>query len=605
MRNPNEVLNSLRTMASNTDYKFKRLYRNLYNPEFYYMAYSKIYAKEGNMTKGTDGKNIDGMSIERINTLIDKIKHETYNPYPARRVYREKANGGKRPLGIPSMDDKIIQEIIRSILESTHESTFSDDSHGFRPKKSCHTALTQIQKTYRGVRWFVEGDIKGFFDNINHHTLINILKRRINDEKFIRLIWKFLRAGYLEEWTYNNTFSGTPQGGIISPILSNIYLNELDKFMKIYKQQFDKGSTRKTNRDYGYLSEKKYRLRKKHKEQWGQMPEEEKREVKLQWNKLHKEQLSIHSKEPMDENYKRIVYTRYADDFLIGIIGSKEDAIQVKENLTIFLKETLKLELSQEKTLLTHSEKLVQFLSYDITISREEATAKTTHRRTKRLFSYTPKLYVPKSKWIKNLFQKDALTIDKNTGTWKPKHRTYLKDNDDLEILSIYNAEIRGLYEYYKLANNVSVINKYKYIMEYSMYKTFASKYKKSVKKILNKYKTNGKFGIRYKTKNGEKIRYLYDQGFQRQKSIDTNIEVDILPNTLKMSGRTSLIERLLAEECEVCGKKNQAIEMHHIRKLKDLKGKKMWEQMMIARKRKTMALCHQCHVDLHSGKLD
>lgn len=177
MRNPNEVLNSLRTMASNTDYKFKRLYRNLYNPEFYYMAYSKIYAKEGNMTKGTDGKNIDGMSIERINTLIDKIKHETYKPYPARRIYRKKANGGKRPLGIPSMDDKIIQEIIRSILESIYESTFSDDSHGFRPKKSCHTALIQIQKTYRGVRWFVEGDIKGFFDNINHHSLINILKK--------------------------------------------------------------------------------------------------------------------------------------------------------------------------------------------------------------------------------------------------------------------------------------------------------------------------------------------------------------------------------------------------------------------------------------------
>ncbi|PDY96184.1 reverse transcriptase domain-containing protein, partial [Bacillus thuringiensis] len=533
------------------------------------------------------------------------IKHETYKPYPARRIYRIKANGGKRPLGIPSMDDKIIQEIIRSILESIYESTFSDDSHGFRPKKSCHTALIQIQKTYRGVRWFVEGDIKGFFDNINHHSLINILKRRIDDEKFIRLIWKFLRAGYLEEWTYNNTFSGTPQGGIISPILSNIYLNELDKFMKIYKQQFDNGARRKTNRDYAYLSDKKYRLRKKHEEQWGQMSEDEKREVKLQWNKLHKEQLSIHSKEPMDENYKRIVYTRYADDFLIGIIGSKEDAIQAKENLTIFLKETLELELSQEKTLITHSEKLVQFLGYDITISREEAIAKTTHRRTKRVFSFTPKLYAPKNKWIKNLFQKDALAIDKNTGTWKPKHRTYLKDNDDLEILSIYNAEIRGLYEYYKLANNVSVINKYKYIMEYSMYKTFASKYKKSVKQILNKYRTNGKFGIRYKTKNGEKIRYLYDQGFRRHISIDTKTEVDILPNTLKMSGRTSLIERLLAEECEVCGKKNLAIEIHHIRKLKDLKGKKMWEKMMIARKRKTMALCHQCHIDLHSGKLD
>ncbi|WP_406894635.1 reverse transcriptase domain-containing protein [Bacillus cereus] len=605
MRNPNEVLNSLNTKANNANYKYKRLYRNLYNPEFYYMAYSKIYAKEGNMTKGTDGNNIDGMSIERINTLIDRIKNETYQPYPAKRVYIDKANGGKRPLGIPSTDDKIVQEIIRSILESIYEQTFSDNSHGFRPKKSCHTALIQIQRTYRGVRWFVEGDIKGFFDNINHLTLINILRKRIDDEKFIRLIWKFLRAGYLEEWTYNNTFSGTPQGGIISPILSNIYLNELDQFMNNYKQQFDKGIRRKETRDYGYLSEKKYRLRKKYVNSWGQMSEEEKREVKTQWNELHKKQLSIHSKDQMDADYKRIVYTRYADDFLIGIIGSKEDATQLKENLTIFLKEKLDLELSQEKTLITHSQKLAQFLGYDITISREQSTAKTTHGRTKRLYSYTPKLYVPKSKWIKNLLQKDALVIENKTGTWKAKHRTYLKDNDDLEILSIYNAEIRGLYEYYKLANNVSVLNKYKYIMEYSMYKTFANKYNTSVKKILNKYKINGKFGIQYKTKNGEKIRYLYDKGFQRQKHTDNKPEVDILPNTLKMSGRTSLIKRLLAEECEMCGKKNQAIEMHHIRKLKDLKGKKMWEQMMISRKRKTMALCQQCHIDLHLGKLD
>ncbi len=178
MRNPNEVLNSLNTKANNANYKYRDSIEIFIIQSFITWHILRYMPKEGNMTKGTDGNNIDGMSIERINTLIDRIKNETYQPYPAKRVYIDKANGGKRPLGIPSTDDKIVQEIIRSILESIYEQTFSDNSHGFRPKKSCHTALIQIQRTYRGVRWFVEGDIKGFFDNINHLTLINILRKK-------------------------------------------------------------------------------------------------------------------------------------------------------------------------------------------------------------------------------------------------------------------------------------------------------------------------------------------------------------------------------------------------------------------------------------------
>lgn len=213
----------LKTNSMKEDYVFNRIYRNLYNTDFYLTAYSNIYANKGNMTEGSDGLTIDGMSINRFNKLIEKLEDESYQPTPVRRTYIKKKNGGKRPLGIPSADDKIVQEIIRMLLEAMYEPTFSNNSHGFRPNKSCHTALVQVRNTFTGVKWFVEGDIKSFFDEIDHHILINILRKRIKDEKFIRLIWKFLKAGYMDAGRYYSTYSGTPQGGIISPLLANIY----------------------------------------------------------------------------------------------------------------------------------------------------------------------------------------------------------------------------------------------------------------------------------------------------------------------------------------------------------------------------------------------
>ncbi|MGX5576571.1 reverse transcriptase domain-containing protein, partial [Bacillus toyonensis] len=224
MRNPEFVLNSLVQKSNTINFKYERLYRNLYNKEFFLLAYARLASKEGNMTKGIDDSTIDGMSMKKIEKLIELLKSEKYQPKPVRRVYIPKANGKMRPLGIPSFEDKLIQEIVRMILEAIYEGIFSNLSHGFRPKRSCHTALQQIKSTFGGTRWFIEGDICSFFDNIHHHTLVTLLRKRIQDEKFIRLIWKFLRAGYMEEWQFYKTYSGTPQGGIISPILSNIYL---------------------------------------------------------------------------------------------------------------------------------------------------------------------------------------------------------------------------------------------------------------------------------------------------------------------------------------------------------------------------------------------
>ncbi|MBE5101483.1 reverse transcriptase domain-containing protein [Priestia aryabhattai] len=602
MRSPSSVLNSLASKSENSTYTYKRLYRNLYNPEFYYIAYQKIYAKQGNMTQGVDGKTIDGMSLKRIDDLIEALKTESYQPKPVKRVYIPKKNGKRRPLGIPSMDDKLIQEVVRMILESIYEGTFSKSSHGFRPNRSCHTALMEIKKLFDGTRWFIEGDIESFFDNINHHKLISILRRRIQDEKFINLIWKFLRTGYLEVWEYHKTYSGSPQGGIISPILANIYLNEFDKHVEQIITKFNKGTRRKLNPTYSKINKKLTKLRKVLQEE--ELSEDKQRDIILTIKELREERSHTPVVKPHDEDFKRMYYTRYADDFLIGMIGDKQEALQVKQKLAEFLKDDLQLNLSQEKTLITHSSKPARFLGYDVMISRNQDRKMCKDGRMRRTKSYTCTLNVPHEKWVDKLKDLRVLKITPN-GTWKPVHRTSLIHLDDLEILQIYNAQIRGMYNYYKLAKNVSVLNKFYYHMKYSLYKTFANKYKTSINKITNKYCENGVFTVTYSTKKGVQKSMLYSEGFTCNTKIKANESYDLLVNEQKNKGETSLIDRLKATTCEWCGKTNIPLEMHHIRRIKDLKGKAKWEKWMIGRRRKTVALCHECHRDLHNGKLD
>ncbi|MED4404271.1 reverse transcriptase domain-containing protein [Metabacillus fastidiosus] len=607
MRNPTVVLNNLSSKADIKEYRFKRLYRNLYNQDFFLKAYSKIYAKEGNMTAGTDGSTIDGMSLKRIDTIIENLKNESYKPSPAKRVYIPKNNGGKRPLGIPSFEDKLVQEVVRELLEGIYEPSFSNNSHGFRPNRSSHTALLQCKNTFHHSRWFVEGDIKGFFDNIDHRILINILRRRIEDEKFINLIWKFLKAGYLDDWKFHKTYSGTPQGGIISPLLSNIYLNELDKFIEEYKKSFDIGKLRGSNREYVKISQRIHKLNKNLETNWDNLSSEKKQNIKDTIKNLRNERKGMHRTIQIDPNYRRIQYVRYADDFLIGVIGGKKDAEKVKKDLTIFLDEKLKLGLSQEKTLITHNKKKARFLGYDIMISQDNSEKGSTSngkKTTRKSAKGKCFLSIPKEKWINKLIALEA--VDMSFGhNWKPKHRNYLINLDDLEIISIYNSEIEGLYNYYKLAFNVSNLHSFYYVMKFSFLKTLASKYKSSVRKTINKYRLNKDLAVKYDTKKGSNVRMFYNKGFKYNLSISKSINVDETPQTLKFAGRTGLIQRLLAEKCEWCGVENVPLEIHHVRKLKDLKGKKVWEQIMIARKRKTMALCQECHVDLHAGRLD
>lgn len=601
MRNSLKVLNGLSKHSPQVGYKYKRLYRILFNEEMFYVAYQRIYAKEGNMTKGSDGKTIDGMNLTRITGLIDLLRTEAYQPKPAQRVYIPKKNGKKRPLGIPSFDDKLVQEILRMILEAIYEGQFEDCSHGFRPNRSCHTVLTQIQKRFTGAKWFIEGDIKGFFDNINHEILIGILKERISDERFIRLIRKFLNAGYIEDWTFHKTYSGTPQGGIISPIMANIYLDKLDKFMMEYAQKFNQGRKHKPNKTRLQLERQKARAMRSL-----EVVKDEKARVEIvkQIKSIDKARHSITSDDEMDGSFKRIQYVRYADDFLIGVIGSKEDSKRIKEDIKDFLESKLKLELSDEKTLITHTEKKAKFLGYEIFVNKSNLARRDSLGRLSRVYNKKVQLLISMDTIKKKLIDLEVLEIKRHNGKeiWKPRERGKLINNDDLEILKIYNYQIQGFHNYYAIANNSALLNSFKYVMEYSMYKTFAGKYRISVRKILRKYKKNKVFTIQYSDKQGElRTQTLYNKSFQRCKPL-VNEQLDDI-TTINYITSTSLIDRLKAQVCEKCGA-TESLEMHHVRKLKDLDGKGFLDKMMIARRRKTIALCRSCHLKAHTSKI-
>lgn len=562
-------------------------------------AYINIHANKGAMTAGIDGLTVDGHTEERIINLIKLLKSNRYVPKPTKRVYIPKANGKTRPLGIPSINDKLVQEVWRILLERIFESVFSEDSHGFRPQRSCHTALEGIKHKWSGTKWFIEFDIKGYFDNINHQKLIQILEKRINDRKFISIIKRMLKAGYLENWKFHRTYSGIPQGGIISPILANIYLNELDEYIKKLQNEYTKGKRRRPNPKYRKVKCAKSKTAKKIKE----AKEEGSTELALRlindWKKLGESQRRIPSGDSYDPNYRRLWYSRYADDFVLGLIGPKKEATEIKEKITTFLKVELELEISPEKSGIQHASEGIKFLGYEVVVSSNEKTLKMVingKATKKRTVKERISLRVPISRLKK-------FTEERKYGKWeihKAVHRPALLNNSDVEIILQYNAELRGLANYYALANNVKrsidrVIN----IGHTSLYKTLAAKHKLSVQKVC-KWLDKGSYkALRHK---GKEYKIFATKDIKKRTA---KYDIDVLPKMYKYESWTELDKRIEANVCEYCGKKEGYFEVHHIKKMKDLKdGKADWQKHMVARKRKTMVLCIQCHDLLHAGKL-
>ncbi len=591
--------------AQNSEYVFDRLYRNLFNPDFYLVAYSNIYAREGNMTAGVDAETIDGFNTEKVERIIAQLKQETYSPQPVRRTYIPKKNGTFRPLGMPSFSDKLVQEVVQLLLQAIYEPVFKDTSHGFRPGKSCHTALVQVKTTCKGTNWVIEGDIQEFFDTINHVKLLEILSRKIADGRLLNLIEKFLKAGYMEFRQVHNSLTGTPQGGIVSPILANIYLHELDVFMEqVCTQLSTQEGTRRRSQEYRRLTSERYEARKK--------GEYERAEAIL------KQMRTMPSQDPFDPHYIKVKYTRYADDFVVMIIGSKELAERIREKIRIYLEQSLMLVLSPEKTLITNlTDQRVRFLGYEIAKSRENTQlTENTLGVKKRAANETIQLLIPGDVIREKLkpFVKNGKAVHHNARINIPL----------LDLLTQYNAEIRGLYNYYCLATDVSTkIGKYRYYHYYSLLKTVARKEQCSIAQVLSKYGVDVKlkqqtgtrkvFGVTYQTKEGPKTLTYFNESIKKK---DKPLEGDAAKgiSEITLPQRHQIIDRLNANECELCGCKSSdgtMFEVHHIRKLKDIKQKYSkrgdhvpnWVLAMCSLRRKTLVVCKPCHDAIHSGQ--
>jgi len=568
------------------------IYRQLYNPNLYLRAYARLYANKGAMTPGTTEETVDGMSLAKIERIINDLRYERYRWTPVRRTYIEKKNSTKkRPLGIPSWSDKLLQEVIRSILEAYYEPQFSDHTHGYRPNRGCHTALKEIERTWKGTRWFVEGDIKGCFDHIDHSILMDILAENFHDNRFLRLIRNMLRVGYLEQWRYHVTVSGTPQGGVISPILSNVYLDKLDTFVEqVLIPTYTRGDARRRNNRYLTLM-----WQSRHQGKQGNI------ETAKQ---LRRQAQQLPSMDTNDPGYRRLRYVRYADDVLLGFAGPKVEAEEIKQVLAEFLHQTLKLELSQEKTLITHATtQAARFLGYEVVTQQvNDKHSKDGGRRVNGRIG----------------LRVAADVVDKYCTTYmkrgKPTHRPELTVERDYTIIRLYQAEYRGIVQYYMLAQNVSWFWKLHWIMQTSLLKTLANKHKTSVKKMIRKYVATRKtpehtykcLKVTVERGNGKSPLVAHFGGIPLCRQQKTRL-TDLNPLKTRKPAYNELIARLLTGECELCGSRHN-VQVHHIRKLADLKvkgrrQKPQWMKTMAARRRKTLVVCRDCHVNIHAGR--
>ncbi len=588
MRNANTLLNIHQTRGSK-GLPLERVYRHLFDRELYYRAYGKIYRNYGAMTPGTTKETVDGMSVQKIDTIIGLLRMERYRWTPVRRTYIEKANGKMRPLGLPTWSDKLVQEVLRTLLEPYYEQRFSGHAHGFRPDRSCHTALLEIRNVWKATTWFIEGDIKGCFDNIDHSTLLEIIRRDIHDGRLVNLIRGLLDAGYMEDWRRYDTLSGTPQGGIISPLLANIYLNELDRFVEdTLIPVYTKGESRKENPEYREVYN---RIRRS----------KDSRETK----RLKMERRTIPSKDPLDPDYRRLRYIRYADDFLLGFVGPKKEAEEIRQQIGAFLEQRLKLTLSAEKTLITHaSDDKAHFLGHEITVTRAGHLLTGGQRAANGVVALlTPRKVV--SKYL-GLFSKKG----------KITHRAELIPENDYTIIQRYQSVLRGIYNFYSMTVNVSKrIGHIKHILEKSLLKTLAAKYRSNVNRMVKKYQVE--------TQDGKALRVVVERtgkapliatygGFPLTRIPEGwgNANFDFWQTWNYPSGkRSEVVLRLLAGKCELC-ESDGPLQVHHVRKLADIdrpgrRPKTTWEKIMSARKRKTLVVCKECHDAIHAGHYD
>lgn len=477
--------NTINKEAFNCD-----LYRMVCNKELLIISYNLLKSNPGNLTPGTHNEILDEISESLIDNIIKQLRERAYVFKPLREVYIPKGNIGKtRSLRVLSPLDKIVQKAVLLIMESIYEPIFSPHSHGFRPGRSCHTALREIRTKWAGMKWGIEGDIEGYYENVDHQILITILRRKIKDERFIQLIWKILRAGVETDQIYRNSKIGTSQGGMLSPLLGNIYLHELDTYLDVLSTKISLGSSesRGFNPEYTDIQYKIYRLKNlslDNKNGKSKLAKEQLDEL----HELRKQRRKLPSKDPMDLLFRKLNYVRYADHWIIGIIGDIQIATEIRDKIKVFLKEQLKLDVSPEKTKITKlSTRKTMFLGYELQ-SGSKTEFSSTLPLNKRTVGWQPRIFIPMEKIIQKLAESNFCT---KLGVGKKK-KGWIHYPENV-IVQKYNYIIRGYRNYYAPADNFGTsMNRIEYILKYSCAHTIAAKRRTRISSQLKRIEELG-----------------------------------------------------------------------------------------------------------------
>jgi group II intron reverse transcriptase/maturase len=555
------------------------------------LAYELIKSKPGNMTPGVNSTTLDKIDLNWFTTVSRQLKAGTYKFKPARRIYIPKSGKkGERPLTISNSRDKVVQQAIYLVLNAIYEPSFLDSSHGSRPQRSTHTALKDIKLKFQGVKWCIETDIESNFPNIDHKTLLFLLGKRISCSKFLALIKRSIKAGYMEDGKLVASNKGLFQGNITSPILNNIYLHQLDLFMSDLAESFNKGKSRRTCKIFRRI---RY-----------QMIKHTKDIAKLK--ELRKQLWKVNSKDPFDPNFRRLYYIRYVDDFVVGVVGSYGDTMELYNKIDGFLRNELKLTLSAVKTSITHfSKKPIFFLGTFIRgnwernkriilIKKQADSVSRKVRMTSRVVLKAP---------IKSIFEKATLNgfFKVRQGQFVPTKVGRCINLDHSDILRYYNSVIRGVLNYYSFVNNRKSLGSFVHGLKLSCALTLALKYK-----LRHASKIFRKFGSKLKSPNGD-VELFIPGTFKAIKKFSCNVPI---PDDVILSNwNNKLTKSNLFKQCVICGSSNQ-IQMHHVRQVKDLKSKAAGKKLdfftlqMAAINRKQVPLCSTHHQALHNNTL-
>ncbi|MDO8057468.1 reverse transcriptase domain-containing protein [Candidatus Phytoplasma gossypii] len=543
------TLDKIQYRSSNSHSLKRELQQGMNNFHNTLTAFNKIAANKGAGTPGIDNETIDGINLERLEKYHQEYINNGYNPKPVKRILIPSDNKKTRPLGLPTIKDRLIQKCLEQLLTPYFENIFSEWSFGFRTKKSCHDAIKRVKQRFKGIDYIIKIDLKGYFDTINHEILIRTLNRFIRKNKVLSTINKWLKAGFMKDGVKYESLSGSPQGGIISPLLANVYLHYIDLKMD--------------------------ELIKKGKPIWKKSPEYKKAWLKNQHHKLGVDRyINLNPK-------TRVEYIRYADDFIIGIKGEYEKAEGIKNQVIRWLEQDLKLTISKDKSKIVKANKGTRFLSYMIKVNPTNKTR--TRKSTKNSLNGSVQIQIPQAKAEEYGYEYNWLKKG------KIKHDETLTDRDELEIIRTYQTIVRGIIQYYCLANNLSVLTHSNYLAEYSCLKTLARKWKTSIARVRKKLNIGSTWSISYINKGKTQYEtwevYSWDK-IKKMRKYKGNPDITI--NRFLFQSRTHLTDRLKAECCENCDKTTQ-LQIHHIGTVRNANRQSIMNKS-------TKVLCKDCH---------